>query len=205
MAIRASILPCGSRYSQEPGNRIRRQRSALGRTQEGPASSCLATAPNRHESATHPMPSLEENAGTQTDLPARELLALYDELTALNACNAFVMQALAAAAGRWWRVGRAFGDRGECFCAQWVNDRTAEIERQFQGRRVAGLCFGDGGRGVVWAGVAFGGCVIGHRSACGAICCAHCALRCLVGPQIPKGPGSNYFSDTSTCPGPAGH
>jgi hypothetical protein len=78
------------------------------------------------------MPSLEENAGTQTDLPARELLALYDELTALNACNAFVMQALAAALAG----GGGLDERsatGAVFCAQWVNDRTAEIERQFKG------------------------------------------------------------------------
>ena len=43
------------------------------------------------------MPSPEKNADSQTDLPANELLKLYDELTALNACSAFVMQALAAA------------------------------------------------------------------------------------------------------------
>ena len=77
------------------------------------------------------MPSLEENAGTQTDLPARELLALYDELTALNACNAFVMQALAAALAG----GGGLDERsatGAVFCAQWVNDRTVEFERQFR-------------------------------------------------------------------------
>ena len=43
------------------------------------------------------MPSPEKNADSQTDLPANELLKLYDELTALNACSSFVMQALAAA------------------------------------------------------------------------------------------------------------
>ena len=77
------------------------------------------------------MPSLEENAGSQTDLLARELLALYDELTALNACSAFVMQALAAALAG----GGGLDERsatGAVFCAQWMSDRTAEIERQFK-------------------------------------------------------------------------
>ena len=77
------------------------------------------------------MPSPEEQAGSQTDLPARELLALYDELTALNACSAFVMQALAAALAG----GDGLDERsatGAVFCAQWVSDRTAEIERQFK-------------------------------------------------------------------------
>ena len=70
----------------------------------------------------------EEHAGSQTDLPARELLALYDELTALNACSAFVMQALAAALAG----GGGLDERsatGAVFCAQWVSDRTVEIER----------------------------------------------------------------------------
>ena len=77
------------------------------------------------------MASPEKNAGSQTDLTARELLALYDELTALNACSAFVMQALAAAL-----VGGVGLDErsatGAVLCAQWVSDRTAEIERQFK-------------------------------------------------------------------------
>jgi len=77
------------------------------------------------------MPSPQGNSGNQTDLPARELLELYDELTALNACSAFVMQALAAALAG----GGGLDERsatGAVFCAQWVSDRTAEIERQLK-------------------------------------------------------------------------
>ncbi len=64
-------------------------------------------------------------------LPARELLQLYDELTALHACNAFVMQALAAALAN----GGGLDERsatGAVFCTQWLNDRTAEIELQLK-------------------------------------------------------------------------
>ena len=77
------------------------------------------------------MPSPEGIADSQTDLPARELLKLYDELTALNACSAFVMQALTAALVN----GGGLDERsatGAVFCAQWLNDRTAELERQLK-------------------------------------------------------------------------
>ena len=63
--------------------------------------------------------------------PAGELLALYDELTGIHACNAFVMQALAAALAD----GGGLDERsatGAVFCAQWLNDRTAELERQLK-------------------------------------------------------------------------
>ncbi len=77
------------------------------------------------------MPSPKKTADRQTDLPARELLKLYDELTALHACNAFVMQALAAALVN----GGGLDERsatGAMFCAQWLNDRTAELEQQMK-------------------------------------------------------------------------
>ncbi len=77
------------------------------------------------------MPSPERNVDGQGDLPARELLKLYDELTALHACSAFVMQALAAALVH----GGGLDERsatGAVFCAQWLNDRTAELERQLK-------------------------------------------------------------------------
>jgi hypothetical protein len=77
------------------------------------------------------MPSPEKNVDSQTDLPVRELLKLYDELTALHACSAFVMQALAAALVN----GDGLDERsatGAVFCAQWLNDRTAELERQLK-------------------------------------------------------------------------
>lgn len=59
----------------------------------------------------------------------RELLDFYDELTALNACNSFVMQALAAAL----TTGNGLDERaatGAVFCAQWLNDRTVELEKR---------------------------------------------------------------------------
>ena len=77
------------------------------------------------------MPSPERNVDSQSVLPARELLKLYDELTALHACNAFVMQALAAALVN----GGGLDERsatGAVFCAQWLNDRTVELERELK-------------------------------------------------------------------------
>ncbi len=77
------------------------------------------------------MPSPERKVDNQTDLPARELLQLYDELTALNAASAFVMQALAAALTH----GDGLDERsatGAVFCAQWLSDRTVELERQLK-------------------------------------------------------------------------
>lgn len=66
------------------------------------------------------------------DSSARELLRLYDELTALHAANAFVMQALAAAQV----YGGGLDERsatGAVFCAQWLNDRAVELERRLKG------------------------------------------------------------------------
>ena len=77
------------------------------------------------------MTSPERNPDSQTDLPAHELLKLYDELTALNACNAFVTQALAAALLN----GGALDERpatGGVLCAQWLNERTAVLEQQLK-------------------------------------------------------------------------
>jgi len=77
------------------------------------------------------MPTPEKTVDSQTNLPARELLKVYDELTALNACNAFVMQALAAALAH----GGGLDERsatGAVFCTQWLNDRTAELEQQLK-------------------------------------------------------------------------
>lgn len=77
------------------------------------------------------MPSPEKNGDSQTDLPAHELLKLYDELTALHACSAFVMQALAAALVN----GGGLDERsatGGVLCAEWLNERTAGLERQLK-------------------------------------------------------------------------
>lgn len=61
----------------------------------------------------------------------RELLQFYDELTELNACNAFVMQALASTLAK----GEGLDERsavGAIFCAQWLNDCTTELEQSLK-------------------------------------------------------------------------
>jgi hypothetical protein len=76
------------------------------------------------------MPGLGELAAQQEWL-ARELLQFYDELTALHACNAFVTQALASTLAK----GEGLDERsatGAVFCAQWLNDRTAEQEQKLK-------------------------------------------------------------------------
>lgn len=76
------------------------------------------------------MSGIDELATQQGSL-ARELLGFYDELTALNACSAFVAQALASALAN----GGGLDERsatGAVYCAQWLNDRTAELERRFK-------------------------------------------------------------------------
>ena len=79
----------------------------------------------------HNMPNPESNVESQPDLPAHELLKLYDELTALHACSAFVTQALAAALVN----GSGLDERsatGGVLCAEWLNERTAGLERQLK-------------------------------------------------------------------------
>lgn len=77
------------------------------------------------------MPRSADRAGRQKDLLARELLGFYDEVTALNACSAFVMQALASALVNGGGLdGRSA--TGAVFCAQLLNDRTAEMEQKFK-------------------------------------------------------------------------
>lgn len=65
------------------------------------------------------------------DSPTHELLKLYDELTALHSASAFVIQALAGA----MVYGGGLDERsatGAVFCAQWLNDRAAELEHQLK-------------------------------------------------------------------------
>ena len=76
------------------------------------------------------MSGLDKSAAQPQSL-SRELLQFYDELTVLNACSAFVMQALASALAN----GGGLDERsatGAVFCAQWLNDRTAELEHQLK-------------------------------------------------------------------------
>ncbi len=68
---------------------------------------------------------------TQQEWLARELLQFYDELTALHACGAFVMQALASTLVK----GEGLDERsatGAVFCTQWLGDRAAEMERKLK-------------------------------------------------------------------------
>lgn len=74
----------------------------------------------------------EKAVDSQTESPVSELLKLYDELTALNACSAFVMQALATPLVN----GNGLDERsatGGVFCTQWLNERAAEMEQQLKG------------------------------------------------------------------------
>lgn len=74
------------------------------------------------------MSGLDQSVAQPRSL-ARELLEFYDELTALNACNVFITQALAAALVK----GEGLDERsatGAVFCVQWLNDRSAELEKQ---------------------------------------------------------------------------
>lgn len=76
------------------------------------------------------MSGFSELAAQQQRL-GRELLHFYDELTALNACNAFVMQVLASPLVK----GEGLDEHsaiGAVFCAQWLNDRTTELEQSLK-------------------------------------------------------------------------
>ena len=76
------------------------------------------------------MSGFSELAAQQQRL-GRELLQFYDELTALNACNSFVMQVLASTLVK----GEGLDERsatGAVFCAQWLNDRTTELEQSLK-------------------------------------------------------------------------
>ncbi len=77
------------------------------------------------------MPKSADIADRQMGLLARDLLEYYDDVTALNACNAFVMQALASTLAK----GEGLDERsatGAVFCAQWLDDRAAELEQRFK-------------------------------------------------------------------------
>lgn len=58
---------------------------------------------------------------------ARELLEFYDDLTAFHACNGFILQALATALENHGEVDKRSAT-GAVFCAQWLNDQSAELE-----------------------------------------------------------------------------
>ena len=77
------------------------------------------------------MAKSEDRRTKKITSPAGELLELYDELTAVHASSAFVMQALAAALVN----GGGLDERsatGAVFCVQWLNERTVELERELK-------------------------------------------------------------------------
>lgn len=85
------------------------------------------------------MPNPKINTDNHTNLTARELLKFYDELNALNACSAFVMQALATAL-----INSGLDERsstGGVFCAQWLNERTVEMEQRL--KDIVGRAYGS--------------------------------------------------------------
>lgn len=61
----------------------------------------------------------------------RELLHFYDELTTLNACNAFVMQALTSTLAKDEGLDERLAT-GAVFCVQWLNDCTIELEQSLK-------------------------------------------------------------------------
>lgn len=76
------------------------------------------------------MSGLDKSVAQPRSLPS-ELLEFYDELTALNACSAFITQALAAALVKEDGLDERSAT-GAVFCVQWLNDRTAELELQIK-------------------------------------------------------------------------
>lgn len=81
--------------------------------------------------AVEKMPKPQERAGKKTNSLARELLDLRDELGALNACSAFVMQALSDALLSREGMGRRSAV-GAALCVQWLGDRAVELERRLK-------------------------------------------------------------------------
>jgi hypothetical protein len=77
------------------------------------------------------MPGSEKIIDSQEHLLARELLAFYDELTALNACSAFVMQALASALMSEEGLDER-ATTGAMLCAQWLNNRSMAVEQRLK-------------------------------------------------------------------------
>jgi hypothetical protein len=77
------------------------------------------------------MPEAQGNVDKGMDSLSRELLEFYDELTALHAGNGFVLQALAAALANGGGVDERTAT-GAMFCAQWLNDRSVELEQRLK-------------------------------------------------------------------------
>jgi hypothetical protein len=77
------------------------------------------------------MAGLDETSTQQANSLSRELLEFYDELTALHAGNGFVLQALAAALVNGGGVDERSAT-GAMFCAQWLNDRSVELEQRLK-------------------------------------------------------------------------
>ncbi len=72
-----------------------------------------------------------QSAGKKVDSLAGELLELRDELSVLNACNAFVLRALSDALLSREGMGRRSAV-GAALCVQWLDDRAVELERRLK-------------------------------------------------------------------------
>ena len=62
---------------------------------------------------------------------AGDILGLRDELSTLNACNAFVLRALANAVAHEDGMDSREAT-GAVFCVQWLEDRAAELEARLK-------------------------------------------------------------------------
>ena len=77
------------------------------------------------------MPKPRELSHGKADSLARDLLEFRDEFNALNACNAFILQALAGAmVSEDGMNSRAA--TGAVLCAQWLDDRAVELEQRLK-------------------------------------------------------------------------
>ena len=77
------------------------------------------------------MPKLQKPTNGKTSSLARELLEFRDEFSALNACNAFILQALSGAMVNGGGLdGRSA--TGAMFCAQWLGERAVQLEQRLE-------------------------------------------------------------------------
>lgn len=77
------------------------------------------------------MPGQQKLADKGADSLKADLLALRDELSALNACTAFVLESLSdALSDREGSGGRSA--TGAALCVEWLGDRAIELERRLK-------------------------------------------------------------------------
>lgn len=77
------------------------------------------------------MPDRRGRLSDSLTSPAGDILGLRDELSALNACNAFVLRALAHAVARPDTMDTREAT-GAAFCVQWLDDRAVKLEARLK-------------------------------------------------------------------------